>query len=158
METAIPGCSSPVKQGSHMPLRARWTACWLFRSLRVLYSSLSIMFMIKAATAIHGNCIQHPSQICIFPSQWTWCHVCLNTHVRFMTQRQRSSPAHALNPHLSPSLILPVVWQLHLLFLMTSPPMYRRHEHQHSCHLTNFYHNIANPWVFWGFFSVFFSQ
>ena len=102
METAVPGRSCPVKQGSHMPLRARWTAGWLFRSLPLLYSSLSMMFMSKAATAIHGNCIQHPSQICIFPSRCTWCHVCLNTHVRFMSHfwRQRSSPAHALRPHL----------------------------------------------------------
>lgn len=68
METAILRCSSPVKQASCMPPRARWTACWLFHSLSLFYSSLAMIFMSKAATAIHGNCIQHPSQICIFPS------------------------------------------------------------------------------------------
>lgn len=71
-----PGMLLPVKQGSH----ARGVAsCSLaFSLIRLLYSSLSMMAMSKAAAAIRGDCTQHPSQICIFPSRSTPCHVCLN--------------------------------------------------------------------------------
>lgn len=137
METALPGRSFPVKQGSHC-LRGRgWLAACCSVSL-IKIASLSVRLMSKAATAIHGNCIQHPLQICIFPSQCTWCHVYVNIHVRFMShyRRQRSSPVHALNPHISPSPILPVLYQLHLLFLYSSSPLYKKHQHQYSCDLS----------------------
>lgn len=87
METAIPGCSSPMKQASCMLPRVRRTARWLFHSLSLFYSPLSVIFMSKAATAIHGNCIQHPSQICIFPS---------DVVVSRMSKHTRSAPESLL--------------------------------------------------------------
>lgn len=108
METAIPGCSSPLKQASCTLPRARWTARWLFHSLSLFYSPLSMIFMSMAATAIHGNCIQHPSQICIFPS---------GVVVSRMSKHTRSAPESLLK-----TVVISTACFKSLLITITSSP------------------------------------
>lgn len=82
-----------------------------FSLIRLFSVSLWMMSMSKAAAAIRGDCTQHPSQISYFSLSVYTVSRLSKLQGWFVSQhwRQRSSPAHALNPHLSPSPIPPGV-------------------------------------------------